>query len=248
MTLTFISPVSDQQGMKILNKYLTVLRKRFGTFMYVWVAEHQPGTRNIHFHVIQNRKFPVSYINALWVMQQYNAGLRNEKISYENLISIYNSNQFKQVHKFLNPVDIKPVHSISGLSGYLTQYVTKNNDVFGCAVWHCNRGVSSLFTSALITEKEFQETCDENINRYTNKKTGKTYVNKTFIVTDTTTGEIRSFVNTIYNHQHFRKNLKELDQLNSIVAELYYRKQVMNRELLYHSQADFFQSLYNQLN
>lgn len=35
-------------------------------FRYVWVAELQPGTKNIHFHVLINKYFPVSWLTNIW--------------------------------------------------------------------------------------------------------------------------------------------------------------------------------------
>lgn len=35
-------------------------------FRYVWVAELQPGTKNIHFHVLTNKYFPVSWLTKIW--------------------------------------------------------------------------------------------------------------------------------------------------------------------------------------
>jgi hypothetical protein len=73
------------------------------------------------------------------------------------------------LHKLLNPVDVKPVRDINSLRGYLTQYITENVDRCSCAVWHCNRSVSALFTSTLINDKDFAET-GTRVNHYTPTK------------------------------------------------------------------------------
>ena len=88
-------------------------------------------------------------------LQQYNAAIKNRKFTYCEILLAYEKDN---LHKLLNPVDVRPVHNINVLSGYLTQYITKNADRFSCAVWHCNRSVSALFTSTLINEKDFAET------------------------------------------------------------------------------------------
>ena len=76
-TLTFINDVADTDAVKILNKFFTVLRKEFKDLLYIWVAERQLKTTNrIHFHVIMNIFLPIKKFNALWCLQQYNAGIR----------------------------------------------------------------------------------------------------------------------------------------------------------------------------
>lgn len=80
VTLTFISAVTDRQGISMLNKFLTAIRKEQGDFNYLWVAERQTKNvsfkDNIHFHIIIDRRLSVVRYNSLWLLQQYNAGLR----------------------------------------------------------------------------------------------------------------------------------------------------------------------------
>src|SRR4030095_9276534 len=90
-----------------------------------------------------------------WVLQQYNSGIVNDKYNYETILAAYKNDT---VHKLLNPVDVRAVKCRNALSGYLTMYISKNRDAFSCAVWHCNRGVSCLFTAAVINENDFKET------------------------------------------------------------------------------------------
>src|ERR1700750_1360381 len=53
LTLTFIDDVTDRDGVKILNKFLTVLRKDNPKVEYCWFAQHQlKTTGRIHFHCI----------------------------------------------------------------------------------------------------------------------------------------------------------------------------------------------------
>lgn len=164
-TLTFLAPVDDGTGIALLNKYLTSLRKEFAKLQYLWVAERQENG-NIHFHIILNRRISIRRYNALWVMQQYNAGLRGKTlfgvpISMQEIEARYKAGT---IHKVFNPVDIKRVRSIAGLSAYLTKYITKqgrNPDgskkevYFACSPWHCSRGVSKLFTKAVVGPSAF---------------------------------------------------------------------------------------------
>lgn len=163
-TLTFVAAVDDQTGVHILNKYLTALRKEFPKLQYLWVAERQLKNKdfpnNIHFHVILNKRLPVRRWNAMWVMQQYNAGLvaRNQYGERITLREIEARFEDGTIHKVLNPVDLKRVRSIAGLSMYLTKYITKQEkgQRFSCATWHCSRRVSRMFTRTTVGPSTFR--------------------------------------------------------------------------------------------
>src|SRR6202789_189348 len=174
-TLTFIAAVDDQTGVSILNKFLTGLRKEFPKLQYLWVAERQTKNidypHNIHFHMILNKRLPIGRWNAMWVLQQYNCGLVGkdefgDKIDKDQIIELYRldaienfrgfvgrtGKRISRIQKVLNPMDIRKVKSVGGLSMYLTKYITKQEKgvPFSCAVWHCSRKVSRLFTRAAV--------------------------------------------------------------------------------------------------
>jgi hypothetical protein len=165
-TLTFVAPVDDKTGVSILNKFLVQCRKKFTNFQYFWVAERQENG-NIHFHTIMNKRLPVGRWNALWVLQQYNAGLVGQdrfgnEISNEEVQRAYLADQAegfkkKRIQELLNPLDIKKVRSIAGLSSYLTKYITKQkkDQYFNCSVWHCSRRVSRMFTRQTVGPSAF---------------------------------------------------------------------------------------------
>jgi hypothetical protein len=221
-TLTMVAECTDYQAVKCLNKYLTVLRKKDGLFNYVWVAEKQ-GNGNIHFHMIIDKRFEISYINSLWITQQYNSKIINE----EQKLKFYNDygTTFKKAHKmgceegnnwhqviqkYLNPVDVKKVKTIDGMSQYLTNYVIKNESKLSCNIWHSSRNVSKLFTKQLISKKVFEKTCGI-LNRTYNKK-GKQYVNKSYV-------HQYGIINNIYNKKYFKTYLKEMDLINSWILK-----------------------------
>ena len=175
VTLTFLAPVDDAAGVSILNKFLTSARKKIKNLQYLWVAERQENG-NIHFHAIMNKRLPVRKWNAMWVMAQYNAGLRGqnkfgEEISLEEMQQRYMSDK---VHECFNPLDIKKVRSIGALSSYLTKYITKQkkNSAFACAAWHCSRQVSRMFTRATVSPSAFAYMCSFN-NYKVDKSTGE---------------------------------------------------------------------------
>lgn len=162
VTLTFIEHVDDREGKKILNKFLTVVRKEVHGFDYLVVSEHQPEreTRTIHFHMLCNKRLTIQRYNALWTLQQYNAGLTGHRangqaITKQEIMARYEAGTIGEV---LNPVQIEKAYSISGLAIYLTKYVSKQEtgEKFGCLTWHCSRKVSRLFTSQLVGPSAFR--------------------------------------------------------------------------------------------
>lgn len=215
-TLTFVAPVEDKEGMKCLNKFLTVLRDRYGKFSYLWVAERQ-GNGNIHFHMLADCRFPIGYINSLWVSQQFNCGVRNWESDLElyedhktTFANLHTEGKYNIVQDYLNPVDVRSVKTIDGVSSYLTNYVTKNNGVFDCSAWHCSRGVSRIFTTKIVGKRIFDKTSDQNRNRIVSKKTGELYINQTYY------GEYCT-INTIYNKTYYRRYLEDLEEINKYI-------------------------------
>lgn len=80
ITLSFIEAVDDRRAISLLNKFFTQVRKDYGDFEYIWVIERQQENEkfkdNPHFHIIIDRRLSVTRYNSLWVMQQYNEGMR----------------------------------------------------------------------------------------------------------------------------------------------------------------------------
>ena len=228
VTLTFIDAIQDKAAVMVLNKFLTQLKKKFPDLQYLWVAERQnknekfPG--NIHFHIIINRRLPVSVYNPLWVLEQYNSGLRatnkyGEQISFEEIKRRYKD---RTIGKVLNPFDIKKVVSINNLSWYLTKYISKNNsgdnnEGFRCAAWHCSRGVSRLFTRTIVSPSCFRLAMGK-ANFSVNKETGECFYPVV---------HRKQFWQMVYiNNKSFPLPfLKELEQLNKwlIAGEFSFR-------------------------
>ena len=232
VTLTFIDAIRDKAAVSILNTFLTQLKKKYKNLQYLWVAERQeknakfPG--NIHFHLIVNKRLPVSVYNPLWVLEQYNAGLRGhtkygELITMEEIKKRYKE---KTVGKVLNPFDIKPVRSINNLSWYLTKYISKNNSGengqgFRCAAWHCSRGVSRLFTATVVSPSCFAQACTAK-NFSVNKNTGECFYPKVI-------KKQYWLMVYIHNKRFPLEYLAELEQLN---------KWLLSGEFEFHSWRD----------
>ena len=215
ITLTFINKVNDKLAISVLNKFLTVLKNKYGNFGYIWVAEKQQNG-NIHYHMIADKRFNLYYLNSLWTVQQINSGIRNYEQEYEcldkekvTINDLHSAKSWQTIQKYLNPVDIKPVKTIEGISAYLTSYVTKNDSKFYCSSWHCNRQVSRIFTSSAINRDVFDITCDSNKNRIKTIK-GKEYINTTYF------GQY-CIINTIYNKSYYRRYLDEMRLINRYI-------------------------------
>lgn len=210
VTLTFLSSVSDKSAVSILNTFLTQIRKKYSDFEYLWVAERQSETKNIHFHMICNRRLPVAVYNPLWVLCQYNAGITG-KNKYGREISIEEIRRAEKsgkVGKIFNPFDIKHVSSINNLSMYLTKYIVKQdeNESFGCANWHCSRRVSTLFTSAICGPDVFEK-CKGLSNWRVDKESGEMFAPRPSV------GLFWLSI-PVYNKDIIIEDLREMEQVN----------------------------------
>jgi hypothetical protein len=213
VTLTFLAAVDDASGVSILNKFLTSVRKVYKKLQYLWVAERQENG-NIHFHLIMNKRLPVRKWNAMWVMAQYNAGIRGKnKFGEEvSMAEIQDRYLKEKVHECFNPLDIKKVKSIGALSSYLTKYITKQkkNASFACASWHCSRQVSRMFTRSTVSKSAFAYMCSFN-NYRVDKETGECFPPR--IQKD------KPFYTVVYaeNKAAPLKYLKEMEEINKWV-------------------------------
>lgn len=219
-TLTFIQRCSDKKAVEILNKFLTVIRAESKNLQYLWVAERQmenykyPG--NIHFHLIINRRLKIDRFNALWVQQQYNAGLRYGFITQDEINSRVVDGTMQEI---LNPVDVKKIHTIGRLSYYLTKYITKGNNGeasggFECAAWHCSRGVSRIFRSCVVGRSTFALT-ESFINTRVNKETGELFTGIPKRKDDEDKNGRLYLMRWIVNKPYFLQFMREMETLNS---------------------------------
>lgn len=183
LTLTFIDQVDDYNAVKIFNKFRAVVAKEKKGFEFIRISEHQTQTGNIHFHILMNKRLPVRRYNALWVLQQYNSGLRGHRadgseISMGEILDRYDKGT---IQKVLNPLDVRQARSVHGLASYLTKYVTKqkDDDPFGCQTWHCSRGVSKLFTREMVGPSTFAY-LNSFVNYNVDRKSGECFPPKIY--------------------------------------------------------------------
>lgn len=227
-TLTFIQYIRDGSAIKALNKFLTSLRKKFTNLQYIWVAERQNKNEtfkgNIHFHVMLNKYLPIAEFNALWILQQYNAGLKGfskkkgRVLELWEVMSMYMRDP-KELQKYLNPLDIKKVYSPDRLAAYLTTYITKNKDSFGCAAWHCSRGVSRTFTKTVIPLELFNQITDPEINycHGVDRQTGEVtrYTGETFILKHVPF----VLIGYVLNKKYFGQKMNVVDAINRWILD-----------------------------
>lgn len=239
LTLSFISRCTDQKGVSVLNTFLTNIRKEHGLINYVWVAERQTGERsgtsgtgNVHFHLVLDKRFDIDYINALWVLVQFNSGITHPSLSLSEVRRIFNSRQYKLIQKHLNPADVKKVRGVNGVASYLTKYISKNESSMFCRLWHCSRSVSRLATSYNCGANLFRATCDTSRNYYHCRKTGKKVGVVPFNVVQTKKASNGSRPSTvcsspydvaivvrILNPKNFVEHLTVLERLNRLILK-----------------------------
>lgn len=260
VTLTFIEHIPDREGVAVLNKFLTVLRKERPGLEYLWVAEHQEDRKEktVHFHMIVNRRLPVKRYNALWVMQQYNSGLtghreNGEAITRSEIETRYRhdmTSTFKKkdpdgVQAVLNPFDIEKAYNIYGLGKYLTQYITKqaDKDPFGCLNWHCSRKVSKLFTKEVVSPSTFRYLCSF-ANIRVNLDTGQCWTPQPLV---------KQFFTIVYvnNKGAPLRILGQLEQVNKWIIKKFLPDRlpmltdVLYRKLLYNERQEKLDTIIN---
>lgn len=227
VTLTFIDKVRHRQANKLLDNFLKQLRKEVKGLEYLWVCELQKNG-NKHFHILLNKHFQIFRINALWVLVQYNGGLRartkeGREITYDEIINRHKKsleNAAKRskkdvggVGEVLNPCDVKYINDTQGVIFYITKYLTKaRHQIFEGLKFHCSRGVSRLFTKMKVPDFVFEQCTDPKNNFYVDKKTGeikgpKYYINRF------------GFVMKIYTQRLTKKFLKFLRAVNKEIIK-----------------------------
>ena len=135
ITLTLSAPQAHTDKdikQKMLNQFLTKLKRKYGLKNYLWIAETQ-GNGNIHFHIITNTNIHHKLIRDTWNKIQNNYGYidRFEK-------------KFK--HRNPNSTDIHVLKKIRNLNAYLTKEATKGqqNRLIDGKLWGCNKELMQI--------------------------------------------------------------------------------------------------------
>jgi len=112
---------------KLLNDFLTRLRQQKGLDRYIWRSEPQKNG-NLHFHIVTNQYFDLTYIRDTWNSVQKKLGL----------IDLFND---KHHHINPNSTDIHSVLNIQNSGKYISKYLSKVKDADRLIVgklWDCS--------------------------------------------------------------------------------------------------------------
>lgn len=154
-TVTFPKQITDDIGYKCMNTWLTGLRQYRMLKNYLWVAERQPQTGAVHFHIAIPHRMCIKKANAMMRGTLKNAIRRGEIDYSEDRIRKYNGIDIAKNRKTGKVTNFAIKKGGRSLATYLTKYVTKNNGTFKHLAWHNSRGYSGIFTGITFTWKEF---------------------------------------------------------------------------------------------
>jgi hypothetical protein len=158
-TISFPLHISEPDRYRILNIFLTRLRRDYELKHYIWVAErHENGT--LHFHLITNITHDVQELNGIL------------KASVINIAKSLDSIELVEAAERYNGFDIakKKGKDKKSIAAYITKYVTKNNSEFTGLAWYCSKSVSNLCTGVEVSQEyifsEFTEAFLVNGNSF----------------------------------------------------------------------------------
>lgn len=160
-TISFPKDTPDAICFQALQTWLTTQRMKNRLHEYIWIAERQPNTNTVHFHIAvphymdvqrANRAMKVTLINlckdgkmpctARFIGEKYNGvDIQKRKDRHGN----------KRITNFAEKRGSK------ALSNYLSKYVSKNDAEFEHLAWHNSRAFSCLFTGCALTEADFED-------------------------------------------------------------------------------------------
>ncbi|CAO4846809.1 MAG: hypothetical protein FADNKDHG_01470 [Holosporales bacterium] len=165
-TCQHLNRLSDQELTSRFSMAMENLVKTYKLEHYLWVAERQPSTGDLHFHIFCNgSKLPydkvVPYLNKLFPFTGTNV-VNGKKIQTKG----FNGKEM----------------TIEKLSMYLTKYVTKNDVVLHCRPSQISHGFLKLYdefkylyeTESFIdvsnpTFEEVLQQCDKAIYSFANE-------------------------------------------------------------------------------
>jgi len=196
LTLSATQHNSDEEiKSKLLNHFLTDLRRKHNVNYYIWKAEKQENG-NIHFHILTNRYIPHNYIRESWNSIQNKPGFNYVDIYSKNMQAYFKNgfksfpndkrtlSQQKKVYninksiKWTNPnsTDIHALYKVKNIQAYLTKYISKSvtktervlkmNDLFNELEQYNLLKINTELSQALSFEDDINnEIYDLEINR-----------------------------------------------------------------------------------
>lgn len=179
ITLTLPDTVSSirehEFKTKLLNPWLTVMRKYYGLKNYVWKIEFQKNGK-LHLHITSDTFIHYAILKKTWnkllrtngYIFDYQKKFMNCSFEeYKNLMSINDKRSDEAKYKawlkgtaenWLNPntTDVHSVKKIKNLAGYIAKYMTKNEadkkKIRG-RIWGCNYELSRANKTKIFIDR-----------------------------------------------------------------------------------------------
>lgn len=159
---------------KLVDPFLSSLRKYFGLNNYVWKLEFQKNGK-LHLHFTSD-----TFIHHATLRRQWNNVLRRESMLVD----------FKKKfgHDNPNSTDVHSVYSIKNLAAYLMKYMSKQDEQLSKVkgrIWGCSQALSRAIATRLVVEPDqaaayFEPLNHESVEAYDveteNPSTGKRYI------------------------------------------------------------------------
>lgn len=148
LTLPYSQHYSDETIKKeLLNQFLTEARQKWGLNNYIWRAEKQQNG-NIHFHILIDIFISWKEIRTTWnricdkldliklwsakMKEKYELGFNatQEEIKRFGIYTLKKRYKEGKKNNWTNPnsVDIHSLYKIKNVAGYITKYLSKNNE------------------------------------------------------------------------------------------------------------------------
>jgi len=157
-TVTFPMGTSDDKCYQLFNIWLTTLRKYRMLKEYLWITERQPlKTKTIHFHLVIPHRMDVQRANSMMKVTLKTFARRGEIPFTDQQCYKYNGVDIAKDRKTKRVINFALKKRSRSLAGYLTKYVTKNDESFSHLAWHNSRGYSATFTGVTFTVTEFRK-------------------------------------------------------------------------------------------
>lgn len=159
---------------KLLNPYLTYMRKYFGLKNYVWKLEFQKNGK-LHLHITTDSFCHHSDIRRVW---------NNQLLQNGYLVDFNN----KFGHQNPNSTDVHSVYKIDNVAAYLAKYMSKNSEdlvnIKG-RIWGCSYELSRANKTQVFIDRD---ACHLEIKPLMSSKIDYVPINKI----DKYTGEVRA--------------------------------------------------------
>lgn len=145
LTLSAIQHNTDEEiKSKLLNHFLTDLKRQQKVDLYIWKAEKQENG-NIHFHILTNKYIPWQWIRSKWnkiqnkkgfeYVNQYSINMQN---FFKNGFKLFENDTRTQAKQFEiyeknkkenwtnpNSTDIHAIYKIKNIGAYMSKYMSK---------------------------------------------------------------------------------------------------------------------------